>query len=304
MKGELANIPYFGAGIGLRREIAEQTLQAKDEIDVLEVISEHFFDEKASEAHEFLDRFAQAFPVIPHGVKLSIGTELEINPEFLQSMRRLSERLGASYYSDHFALTRHGDDLDTGHLAPMWYTKEALDNLVRRIDTIQQYLGIPLVLENITAPFIIPNSDYEEPEFIAEIWRRTGCGLLLDITNININAFNRGMDPFELLSQYPLDPVVQIHLAGGKIAHGHFHDTHSEIIAGPNDAVWPMLDYVVERANIKTLIIERDENFKGDFETIILADLRKAKAALAKGKKGSRTASSRQALKKSHVVIK
>lgn len=289
MKGELEKIPYLGLGIGLRRALAEKIMRYADEIDVLEVIAEYYFPNKKPKQMPFLQGFAARFPIIPHGVKLSIGSIPPLEEDFLEGMRGLSSFLGASYYSDHFALTRVGRSLDTDHLAPLWYTKEALDHVSIRIDSLQQALGIPLVLENITTTFIIGEADYEEPEFITKVCERTGCGLLLDITNIHINAHNRGFDALEMLKRYPMESVVQLHLAGGEMHGTRFSDTHSQEIEGPNEGVWELLRYVAAHASPKAVIIERDANFKEDFETMVLRDLRRARSII--GKTGSEASS-------------
>lgn len=275
----------------MRRGLAEDTMRYADEIDVLEVIGEYYFPNLKPKALPFLERFAQRFPVIPHGVKLSIGSSAPIEREFVDGMEGLVSLLGASYYSDHFALTRLGKTLDTDHLTPLWYTKDTLEHISSRVDALQQKLGVPLVLENITASFSLGAADYEEPEFIAEVCERTGCGLLLDITNVYINAHNRNVDALELLKRYPMEAVVQLHLAGGEIQEGRFSDTHSQEIEGPNEGVWDLLCYVAEHADPKAIIIERDENYSKDFETMILRDLRKARSIIGKKSDLSRQAS-------------
>jgi len=292
MNHELHNIPYLGLGIGLRREIMTETLAHKDEIDVLEIIAEKFFPSKNPLPHQF-EKFFEQFPIIPHGVDLSIGSVVPLEDEFRKDMRDLSRLVNASYYSDHFALTRSGPNLGIGHLSPLWYTKEMLEHIVRKVDDLQQYLGIPLVLENITAPFDLGEADFEEPEFIAEVHERTGCGLLLDVTNIHINAYNRGTNALEFLKRYPMDAVVQVHLAGGEVHHDFFDDTHSQEIEGPNEGIWELLEWTARNASIKVLIIERDNNFKEDFETMILRDLRRARAIVEGARNGA--ASSRRA---------
>ncbi len=281
MTSPLSNIPYLGAGIGLRDEIVDKTLLYKNEIDVLEIISElYFFENEKERAAEWLKKFNSVFPIIPHGVKLSIGSAYTIDKNFLAEMRELCNFIKAPYYSDHFALTRHPGGIDLGHLSPIWFTKELLEIVVEKVDQIQQFLGIPLVLENITSLFDIKEADFEEPEFISEVCRRTGCGLLLDLTNIHINSYNRGINPQMLLERFPMDHVVQIHLAGGVISHGHYSDTHSEELNGANEGVWPLLEWTSKHADIKAVIIERDSNFKTDFEEMILKDIRRARAIL------------------------
>lgn len=277
MSSTLKDIPYFGVGIGLRLDIAEETIQNNKEIQVVEIIAEHYFSDRPKSA-EFLERAQNAFPIVPHGIKLSIGNVVPIDYKYLDEVKTLTTKLKSPYYSDHFTLAGHDDLLDIGHLSPLWYTKEALERLVERIDTVQQYIGIPLILENITAPFIIPETDYEEPEFITEICRRTGCGLLLDVTNVHINAFNFKKDAQKLIERYPMDSVVHMHLAGGELHDGYYYDTHSKTLDGVNEAVWPLFEWAVKNSDVKTVIIERDDDFGNDFEQALLKDLRHARA--------------------------
>jgi len=281
---ELKKIPYYGVGIGLRNEIGEQTMCHKNEIDTLEIISERFFN-KPAPVWDYLRNFADNFPIIPHGVKLSIASADKTDPEFLKNMKKLCEFVVAPYYSDHFALTRL-PGADIGHLSPIWFTKESLEIIVEKIDTIQDFLGIPLVLENINSMFTVSEADFEEPEFIAKVCERTGCGALLDLTNVYINTHNNRSDPYDFLGRFPLDYVVQIHLAGGMIRNDWFYDTHSEKIAGINDGVWSLLEWTIKRCDIKSLIIERDQNFKDDFDDMLLQDIRRARSII--GKNGSR----------------
>lgn len=284
---ELKKIPYLGAGIGLRNEIADPTMGHKSDIDVLEIISERFFN-KPPATWNFLRGFADHFPIIPHGVKLSIASAREIDREFLDNIKQLCEFVNASYYSDHFALTRL-PGIDIGHLSPIWFTHETLELVVKKVDVIQDFLGIPLVLENISAVFTIPEADFEEPEFITSVCRRTGCGLLLDVTNVHINSYNRGQDPYSLLERFPLDHVVQIHLAGGVIKDERFADTHSTEINGVNEAVWGLLERASAECDIKALVIERDQDFKEDFDKMILKDLGRARAIVEKSRKLARS---------------
>lgn len=271
---ELSKIPYLGVGMGLRHEVSEDILAYRDEIDVVEIISENFFLRNPRK-DAYLQGVTEAFPVIPHGVHLSIGGTTPYERSFLENIRDLTERLNASYYSDHFCISENDLLTTTDYLAPLWYTEEVLDHVCARVDQIQQFTGLPLVLENITAAFTIPEADYEEPEFIAEVCRRTGCGLLLDVTNVFINAYNSGTDAQKLLERYPMDHVVHIHLAGGTVnEHGHYRDTHS---APVHDEVWPLLAWTAAHAAVKAVIIERDQEFEDDFENMILKDMRHAR---------------------------
>jgi uncharacterized protein (UPF0276 family) len=281
---ELKKIPHLGAGIGLRLELAEDTLAHTKEINVLEIIAEHYFSSTHQELTGLLADARAAYPIIPHGVDLSIGSTTPIEKEYLKHADELMRALGAHYYSDHFALTRDGDELDIGHLSPIWFTEEMLENIVARVDLVQQTLGKPLVLENITCPFVIPGGDFEEPEFISEVCRRTGCGLLLDVTNVFINAHNFKFDAQRMIERYPIDSLVHVHLAGGEMQDDMLIDSHSASIDGVNEGVWPLFEWVVTHADVKAVIIERDDDFKVSFDTTVLNDLRRIKTIWKKAK--------------------
>lgn len=276
----LKKIPYLGAGIGLRGDISEETMSHANEIEILEIISEMYFSDKPASRFEFLEKFMKVFPVIPHGVSLSIGTARDLEQEHIHEVKKLCDRLKASFYSDHFAVTEL-PGIDIGHLSPIWYTKESLELVSRKITTLQDFLGLPVVLENITAPFTFTDQDFEEPEFITKVCHKTGCGLLLDITNVHINAHNQKHDAKRYMERYPLDHVVQVHVAGGTIGRdGWFSDTHSTEITGVNAGIWDLLEHLNKNADIKAFIIERDQDFKPDFEMMIMNDLRRARAIL------------------------
>jgi uncharacterized protein len=281
MSNPLKDIPYAGLGIGLRGEIASETFEHADEMDVVEVISENFFD-RTPDSYPLLETALKKFKVIPHGINLSIGGTPEITDDFLMRAKRLTEFLDAPYYSDHFCVTNHDDLSQLGHLSPIWYTNESLELINRRVDRVQQFIGKPLVLENITAPFVIPGADFEEPEFITKVCEATGCGLLIDLTNIFINAANRKEDPQALLSRYPMTKVVHVHLAGGVQDHsGKYVDSHS---ASVHEEVWPLLEWTAKHADIKTLIIERDENLHAEFNDLVLQDLRRARSIVERAR--------------------
>ena len=272
----LSKIPYIGTGIGLREEIADDTLANEAHIEALEIISDKFIGESRARS-EFLKKFAGKFPIIPHGIDMSLGSAMELDFEYLKRLKKLCNFIGAPYYSEHFAVTKL-PGINIGHLSPLWFTKESLELVVRKIHAIQEFLELPMALENITSDFDIAEADFEEPEFISETCERTDCGLLLDLANVHINSYNRKRDPYAFLERLPLKNVVQIHLAGGKVIDGWFHDTHSEEIKGENRGIWRLLEWTVKRApNLKAIIIERDGNFAGGFGKILLNDIEHAR---------------------------
>ena len=277
-------MPYFGVGLGLRRELREQIAGHSSEIDVLEITPEHYIDRPEETA--VLENFSKNFRLIPHSLKLSIGGSTGLNERYLEKLKIILQKIKSPYHSDHFALTDVGG-FSIGHLSPLWFTDEALEIAVNNVKKAQNFLELPLLLENITSYFNIPKADMTEAQFIGRVCGATGCGILLDLTNVLINSYNQKTDPFQFLEQLPLDKVVHIHLAGGKITNGWFYDTHSEELSGPNEGVWPLLEWVAKRADIKTVIIERDNNLQDSFEKMFGSDLKRARNILNASKQSS-----------------
>jgi uncharacterized protein (UPF0276 family) len=264
-------IPYLGSGLGYRREIGSRILDAGDRVDVLEVVTEQFI-----QAEDELAALVDRFPVIPHGVGLSIGTAGPLDREYLRSVKRVSDITGAPYYSEHLAVTR-APGIDIGHLSPVWFTNEVLRAVIDNVHAVQDFLGKPLVLENISYLFDIPNATMTQAEFFHRLVDATGCGLLLDVANVNVNAQNHRFDPVEFLDSMPLHAVVQIHMAGGFWSDGIYFDGHSEPV---DEATWQLLDVLLERVPIRISIVERDANFPDEL-TPLLDDVDRIRRAIS-----------------------
>ena len=190
-------------------------------------------------------------------------------------MKRVSDITGAPYYSEHLAVTR-APGIDIGHLSPVWFTNEVLRAVIDNVHAVQDFLGKPLVLENISYLFDIPNATMTQAEFFHRLVDATGCGLLLDVANVNVNAQNHRFDPVEFLDSMPLHAVVQIHMAGGFWSDGIYFDGHSEPV---DEATWQLLDVLLERVPIRISIVERDANFPDEL-TPLLDRIRRAISAV------------------------
>ena len=173
-----------------------------------------------------LDRLAEHFPLIPHGLDLSLGSAEGLDAAYRDRLLKLVRRLDPPWWSEHVAFTRAGG-VAIGHLAPVPFAKQGLDVLAANIREVQERIETPLILENITYAFECPGAEFEEAEFLAELVDRTGCGLLLDVTNLHINAVNHGFDPVAFLDRLPLDRVVQLHFVGGHREGDFLIDSHS-----------------------------------------------------------------------------
>lgn len=251
----LASIPQLGVGLGFRDEIADRIFAARPDIDFVEIVTERYLGGPA--ALDELREVVDAFPVIPHGLDLSIGTAGPLDPEYLRAITRVSEAAGSPYYSDHLCLTRV-PGIEFGHMAPLWFSREVLRTTIDRVNAVQDALGKPLVLENMTYPFEIPGPDMSQTEFFHRLVDATGCGVLLDVTNVYTNAVNHGFDPVRFLTEMPLDSVVQVHLAGGYWHEGVLIDGHSHPVP---PEVWDLFAWLCDRVEVKAALVEFDQNF-------------------------------------------
>jgi len=266
-------LPFLGAGLGLRDELAPALVPHRDRIDFIEVIGEHFFD-PTREARRRLSVLADRFPVVVHTIGLSLGSAEPPDTAYLDAVARVVRDTGAAWWSDHVSYTRAGG-VDVGHLAPVPRTEEALAALARNAVIARERVPAPMLVENV-AYLVDPGGEMDEAEFVARALDATGCGLLLDLTNLHANAVNHVYDPFAWLARIPLDRVVQVHVTGGHWHGGVLVDSHSS--ATPDD-VWSLLGWTAARAPVRAVLVERDERFPPVEE--LLDELDRARAILA-----------------------
>lgn len=269
-------LPFLGVGLGLRDEVAPALVAHRDRIDFVEIIGEHFFA-AGREARRQLAALAERFPVVVHTVGLSPGSVAPPDDDYLAALARLVRETGAAWFADHICYTRAGG-VDVGHLAPLPRTEEALAALARNTAIARELVPAPMLLENIAYVVDPPGSEMDEAEFVSRAIEATGCGLLLDLTNLHANAVNHGYDPYEWLGRVPLDRVVQVHVTGGHWHRGVLVDSHSAATPGE---VWRLLEYVAARAPVRGVLLERDERFPPIGE--LLDELDRAREALRAG---------------------
>ena len=250
-----AAVERLGAGISMRRTYVADAIVNAGALDLIEVVAEHYFS-PTPRSNDQLAALAARFIVVPHGLDLSLGSADGVSNAHVRKLRELVECVAAPYLSEHVAFTRAGGR-SLGHLAPVPFTREALDVLAVNIARVCDEIGVPLILENIASPFDMPGAEMDEAEFLTRLIERTGCGLLLDVANLYYNARNRGRDPFKALEQYPLRAVVQCHLAGGHRSGAEWIDSHAFRV--PTE-IWELFEVVAQGAPVRAVIIERDEN--------------------------------------------
>jgi uncharacterized protein (UPF0276 family) len=244
---------FLGGGIGYRRAYRDALLGDGPRPSVLEVIPDHFFADPDALAA------LATYPIVFHEVAMSIGTADDGRPTraMIDRIRPLVDIAKPVLFSDHLAITRSPSGVDLGHLCPIWHTDVTFASICDSIRAWEDIFGVPIALENIAAPFMIPDEDMTEAQFFCELVEATGCGMLLDVTNLLANAHNFGFDPVTRLADYPLEAVVQVHLAGGVVHKGFWVDSHSEPVA---DASYELLAKLRERAsNLVAIIVERDD---------------------------------------------
>jgi uncharacterized protein (UPF0276 family) len=251
----ISQLPALGVGLAFREPFRSDVLLHREEIDFLEITADHYLD-VADEKLRELELLADHFTLIPHGLSLSLGSAEGLDRGYRSQLVDLVRRIDPPWWSEHVAFTKAGG-IELGHLAPVPFSREALDVLTANIAEVKELLDIPLILENITYDFRLPGDEMNEGAFLTELADRTGCGLLLDLTNLFTNASNHGGNPIELLGLMPLDRVVQLHFVGGHWEQGVLIDSHSQPVPAQ---VWELMDFVLARAPVRGAILERDEN--------------------------------------------
>lgn len=246
--------PALGSGLGYRPQFRADLFSNRESVDFLEIIADHYIDASREKCAE-LDLLAAHFPLVAHGLDLSIGSAEGIDARYLDRLAALIERIDPPWWSEHLCFTRAGG-VSIGHLAALPYTQEAIDIVARNVETARRRIKAPLILENVTTVVRVPGAEMDEPEFLTRTLEATGCGWLCDVANMYVNAVNFGVDLDATFERWPWDRVVQIHYAGGRRLDGVLIDSHD---AATSDAVWALYDRVVARAPVKAVILERDE---------------------------------------------
>lgn len=269
------NWPDLGMGLGFRAPIGDSIRRHHEEIQWVEVISENYFGNALAD----LSDIASLFPVVPHGVELSIGSVERPDEEYLSQLAAVLMTSKAAWFSDHLCFTK-ADGVETGLLLPVPLTHEMAVIIGRRARYLQDWANRPFLLENIFRSFVL-QGDMIETAFITKVLDEADCGLLLDLTNLCYVAWNEQADPVERLLEFPLSRVVQVHVAGGsKTPRGLWADTHSAPVP---EAVWGLLKELVRRTHVRAVLLERDQNFPEDFKEI-LDDLATGRRILGSGR--------------------
>ena len=267
---EKKKFPYLGFGLGFRPTHFSDIIEQKPDVDWFEVISENYMDTGGPQ-RRILDQLKERYPLVMHGVSLSIGTVDPINSEYLDKLKKLADDVKPKWISDHLCWTGIAHK-NTHDLLPVPYTEEALKHIIERIKQVQDYLGRQIVLENPSTYLEFTASSMSEWEFIARMVDGSGCGLLLDVNNIYVSCYNHRWDPKTYIDAMPLDSVAQIHLAGHSNMGTHIIDTHDDHVV---DEVWTLYSYVINKAGPISTMIEWDDKIP-EFP-VVMEELSKAR---------------------------
>lgn len=245
----------LGFGLGLRTAHYIDILNTHPPIDWFEIISENFLIPGGKPLY-FLDQFRERYPIVMHGVSLSIGSTDPLNFDYLQQLKELSQRVNPVWMSDHLCWTGvHG--LNMHDLLPLPYTEETLEHLVSRLKQVQDFLGRQILLENVSSYVTFNDSTFSEWDFLKTVAIEADCKILLDINNIYVSAFNHGFDPLEYIQGIPKDRVQQFHLAGHSNCGTHIIDTHDAPIIDP---VFELFEAALKHFGPTATMIERDDH--------------------------------------------
>lgn len=246
---------FLGFGLGLRAQHYSEILDSDPPIDWFEIISENYMVPGGKPLH-MLERIRARYPVVMHGVSLSIASTASLDRDYLKALKHLAARIEPRWVSDHLCWTGvHGKNLHD--LLPIPYTCEALHHVIDRVQAVQDYLGRAIALENVSTYVQFECSEMTEWEFLSELTKRTGCWLLFDVNNVYVSAYNHGYDPETYIAGIPEDRVVQFHIAGHSDMGTHIIDTHDHPVC-PD--VWALYETAVRRFGPVSTMIERDDN--------------------------------------------
>jgi uncharacterized protein len=238
-------LPNLGFGLGLRTNHYQEILASKPNVDWFEVLSENYMVSGGKPLY-FLDKICENYPVVMHGVSLSIGSASPIDKDYLCDLKKLADRVQPAWISDHLCWTGvHGQNMHD--LLPLPYTEETAKHVAERVKQVQDYLGRRILLENVSSYASYVDSSMTEWEFISLICEQADCLLLLDVNNIYVSSFNHQFDAKAFIDGVPVNRVQQIHLAGHHNHGDYIIDTHDAPIIDP---VWDLYAYALSRFGV------------------------------------------------------
>lgn len=261
---------YLGCGLGLRTTYYQEILETLPSVDWFEIISENYMGDGGTPLY-YLDRVREHYPVVMHGVSLSIGSCDPLNQEYLSKLKKLINRIDPPWVSDHCCWTGF-NKINTHDLLPIPFTEEALKHMASRIIQVQDFLGRKILIENTSSYISYTDSSLTEWEFLTALTQMADCNLLLDINNVYVNSVNHSFDPLTFINAIPSECVQQFHLAGHTNNGSHILDTHDAPVI---EEVWKLFKYAIKKMGKVSTLIERDDHFPPFSE--LLQELDKAR---------------------------
>jgi hypothetical protein len=250
------NKPLHKFGLGLRSKHYDHIIEHRPQVDFFEIISENFMNSRGR-PREMLDRIRAHYPILTHGVSLSIGSTDPLNTDYLNQLKNFADEIEALHISDHLCWTGiHGKN--THDLLPLPLTEEALNHVIGRVKNVQDILGRRILIENPSTYLTFRADHIPEYEFMAELAKQADCGLLLDVNNVYVSSFNHRLDAQKYIDAIPMERVAQIHLAGHMHKGTHIVDTHDNHVTGD---VWDLYRYTISKATHPVnVMVEWDGN--------------------------------------------
>ncbi len=278
------NFASLGFGVGLRRCHYTHVLDEHPPMDWFEVISENFMVE-GGRPLQVLEGVRSRYPIVMHGVSLSIGSADPLNLAYLKQLSAIARRFEPVWVSDHLCWTSVGGR-NLHDLLPLPYTEEAVRHVAGRIRQVQQILERTILIENVSSYMEFTSSRLSEWEFLSAVANEADCAILLDINNIFVNAFNHGFDPVGYIDSVPAERVIQFHLAGHSDHGAYLLDTHDHPI---RSEVWALYEHAVGRFGRVPTLVEWDDNIP-EFEVLAAAAdeaRRRCEAVLGEGSRAA-----------------
>jgi len=257
-----SDFPFLGFGVGLRRDHYVHIIENHPKVDWFEILSENFMV-AGGRPLEVLDKVKELYPLVMHGVSMSIGSTDPIRTDYLHELKALARRAEPAWISDHLCWTGVGGR-NLHDLLPLPYTSEVARHVAARIREVQDFLERPILIENVSSYMAFQDSTMTEWQFISDIAEQADCGILLDINNIFVSAFNHRFDAREYIDAIPIERVIQFHLAGHSDHGTYLLDTHDHPV---RDEVWELYTHAARRFGPVSALIEWDDNIP-EFEVL------------------------------------
>lgn len=251
----MKKMPFLGFGLGLRTNYYEEILSTKPAVDWFEILSENYLVPGGKPLY-YLDKIRALYPMVMHGVSLSLGSTDPLDMDYLRQLKELAHRVEPAWISDHLCWTGV-QGVNAHDLLPIPYTHEAVRHIVSRVQQIQEYLKRPILIENVSSYLTYKESELTEWDFILEIVQQSGCCILLDVNNVYVSSVNHQFNPLDFIHTMPANRVAQIHLAGHSDHGNYIIDTHDAPVV---QAVWDLYEATIAHLGPVSTMIERDDN--------------------------------------------